>query len=102
MHETVKAMPVAQLCPLWWRAFLSVLAVLSSWVPRSTAVAYAQNAEGHTVPASRAKPPDAVESPGDRTRGGVMQTVVTRPLTGQEYLESLRDAREIWIFGERV
>ena len=26
----------------------------------------------------------------------------TRPLTGQEYLESLRDGREIWIYGERV
>ncbi|HET9831923.1 MAG TPA: 4-hydroxyphenylacetate 3-hydroxylase N-terminal domain-containing protein [Vicinamibacterales bacterium] len=31
-----------------------------------------------------------------------MESVVTRPLTGQEYLESLRDAREIWIYGERV
>jgi len=26
----------------------------------------------------------------------------TRPLTGEEYLESLRDGREIWIYGERV
>lgn len=26
----------------------------------------------------------------------------TRPLTGEEYLESLRDRREIWIYGERV
>lgn len=26
----------------------------------------------------------------------------TRPLTGQEYLESLRDGREVWIYGERV
>src|SRR5215216_6621791 len=25
-----------------------------------------------------------------------------RPLTGQEYLESLRDGREIWLYGERV
>src|ERR671939_393347 len=25
-----------------------------------------------------------------------------RPLTGSEYLESLRDGREIWIYGERV
>ena len=25
-----------------------------------------------------------------------------RPLTGEEYLESLRDGREIWIYGERV
>ena len=26
----------------------------------------------------------------------------TGPYTGQEYLESLRDGREIWIYGERV
>src|SRR2546428_4989275 len=26
----------------------------------------------------------------------------TRPLTSQEYFESLRDGREIWIYGERV
>ena len=26
----------------------------------------------------------------------------TRPFTSQEYLESLRDGREIWIYGERV
>ena len=26
----------------------------------------------------------------------------TRPFTGQEYIESLRDGREIWIYGERV
>src|SRR5438876_3944288 len=25
-----------------------------------------------------------------------------RPFTGAEYLESLRDGREIWIYGERV
>src|SRR5256885_10768331 len=29
-------------------------------------------------------------------------TVGVRPFTGEEYLESLRDAREIWIYGERV
>lgn len=27
---------------------------------------------------------------------------VTRPLTGDEYLESLRDGREVWAYGERV
>ncbi|BAZ17288.1 4-hydroxyphenylacetate 3-monooxygenase oxygenase component [Calothrix sp. NIES-4071] len=27
---------------------------------------------------------------------------VTIPMTGEEYLESLRDDREIWIYGERV
>jgi 4-hydroxyphenylacetate 3-monooxygenase len=26
----------------------------------------------------------------------------TRLYTGKEYLESLRDGREIWIYGERV
>ena len=26
----------------------------------------------------------------------------TRPMTGEEYRESLRDGREIWIHGERV
>jgi hypothetical protein len=25
-----------------------------------------------------------------------------RPFTGAEYLESLRDGREVWIYGERV
>ncbi len=27
---------------------------------------------------------------------------VTRPMTGDEYLESLRDGREVWIYGEKV
>jgi 4-hydroxyphenylacetate 3-monooxygenase len=27
---------------------------------------------------------------------------VARPMTGDEYLESLRDGREVWIYGERV
>ena len=26
----------------------------------------------------------------------------SRPMTGEEYLESLRDGREIWIYGEKV
>jgi len=30
------------------------------------------------------------------------QTGRTRPFTGAEYIESLRDGREIWIYGERV
>src|SRR2546421_4753864 len=29
-------------------------------------------------------------------------TVGVRPMTGEEYLESLRDGREIYIYGERV
>ena len=32
----------------------------------------------------------------------VKSTTRTRPLTGQEYIESIRDGREIWIYGERV
>jgi aromatic ring hydroxylase len=28
--------------------------------------------------------------------------VSSRPFTGNEYLESLRDGREVWIYGERV
>ncbi|HZP45070.1 MAG TPA: 4-hydroxyphenylacetate 3-hydroxylase N-terminal domain-containing protein [Candidatus Binataceae bacterium] len=28
--------------------------------------------------------------------------MTTRPLTGAEFLESLRDSREVWIYGERV
>jgi 4-hydroxyphenylacetate 3-monooxygenase len=31
-----------------------------------------------------------------------MQNEPTRPFTGKEFLESLRDQREIWIYGERV
>src|ERR1700741_1147895 len=30
------------------------------------------------------------------------RTPVTLPFTGEEYLESLRDGREVWIYGERV
>ena len=26
----------------------------------------------------------------------------TRPFTGAEYMDSIRDGREIWIYGERV
>jgi 4-hydroxyphenylacetate 3-monooxygenase len=29
-------------------------------------------------------------------------TARTQPYTGAEYLESLRDDREVWIYGERV
>jgi len=31
-----------------------------------------------------------------------MSGAITRPYTGKEFLESLRDGREIWIYGERV
>ena len=29
-------------------------------------------------------------------------TTRSRPLTGDEYFESLRDGREVWIYGQRV
>ena len=32
----------------------------------------------------------------------VKKPVPTRPMTGAEYLESLRDGREVWIYGERI
>src|SRR5262252_3984484 len=34
----------------------------------------------------------------NKTAAGVR----TKPFTGKEYMESLRDGREIWIYGERV
>ena len=52
--------------------------------------------------------------PHEQTRENVMAINTTapndqvnatprvRPMTGEEYLESLRDGREIWIYGERV
>jgi 4-hydroxyphenylacetate 3-monooxygenase len=35
-------------------------------------------------------------------QGGTSSTSDVRPLTGDEYLESLRDGREVWIYGEKV
>jgi len=36
-------------------------------------------------------------------RGGMNSGLGTaRPLTGAEYLDSLRDGREIWVYGERA
>src|SRR5437867_11031600 len=32
----------------------------------------------------------------------LMHTAPTRPLTGEEFLDSLRGGREIWVYGERV
>ena len=36
------------------------------------------------------------------THGSTAAPTRTRPFTGKEFLESLRDGREIWIYGERV
>ncbi len=35
-------------------------------------------------------------------RNGARASAGPRPLNGSEYLESLRDSREVWIYGERV
>src|SRR5688572_10117127 len=44
---------------------------------------------------------DTGQRPGGRAMSAYT-TGRTRPFTGDEYLESLRDGREIWIYGERV
>src|SRR5207244_2666247 len=36
------------------------------------------------------------------THGSTAAPTRSRPFTGKEFLESLRDGREIWIYGERV
>ena len=38
---------------------------------------------------------------GDERQGAVSERA-TRPLTGEEYLDTLRDGREVWIYGEKV
>lgn len=38
----------------------------------------------------------------DQTAPAPAPGVTTRPLNGEEYLESIRDGREVWIYGERV
>ena len=42
----------------------------------------------------------AIDTTAPRDR--VEATARVRPMTGNEYLESIRDGREIWIYGERV
>src|SRR5215207_8530944 len=36
------------------------------------------------------------------TKGRPSDSPSSRPMTGDEYLESLRDGREIWLYGEQV
>src|SRR5213075_1268902 len=43
-----------------------------------------------------------VSTTSDTSSSMESDTVGVRPFTGEEYLESLRDGREIWIYGERV
>ncbi len=41
------------------------------------------------------------ERPAEEMQAAETPTA-TRPMTGDEYIESLRDGREVWIYGERV
>src|SRR5215207_5372632 len=41
-------------------------------------------------------------SKNDQMGGHSQGEDASRPMTGAEYLESLRDQREVWIYGERV
>jgi 4-hydroxyphenylacetate 3-monooxygenase len=43
-----------------------------------------------------------MQAPAQEVRAEAEQRSVTLPMTGNEYLESVRDGREIWIYGERV
>ena len=43
-------------------------------------------------------PPDAVAA----KKAAAGAAAKTLPYTGREYLDSLNDGREIWIYGERV
>ncbi len=45
---------------------------------------------------------DPTGTPGTGTAGDTGPRRTTRPMTGDEYLESIRDGREIWAYGERV
>src|SRR5438309_9884446 len=38
----------------------------------------------------------------EKTEAAETKSTRTRPFTAQEYIESVRDGREIWIYGERV
>ena len=65
-------------------------------------------AAGKTAPAKAAKA-QATTTRGHDDRGAfarrpenIGQMEVSRPQTGAEYIESLRDAREVFIYGERV
>src|SRR5438132_134168 len=45
---------------------------------------------------------ELMSTTSDTSSSKESDTVGVRPFTGEEYLESLRDGREIWIYGERV
>ncbi|UQI45541.1 Pyoverdin chromophore biosynthetic protein pvcC [Streptomyces sp. HU2014] len=46
--------------------------------------------------------PDQHVSSATAPRPDTGRRTPDRPMTGEEYLESLRDGREVWIYGERV
>ena len=44
----------------------------------------------------------SMEKPASTTIHHSQPPTGDRPLTGREFLASLRDSREVWIYGERV
>ncbi|WP_461418638.1 4-hydroxyphenylacetate 3-hydroxylase N-terminal domain-containing protein, partial [Gordonia sp. GN26] len=49
-----------------------------------------------------AETPVLTENPVPDAAEKARQTFATRPMTGDEYIESIRDGREIYLHGERV
>ncbi|MGV7636518.1 4-hydroxyphenylacetate 3-hydroxylase N-terminal domain-containing protein, partial [Mycobacterium kansasii] len=41
-------------------------------------------------------------NPAENAPANSVRNFASRPMTGDEYIESLRDDREIWLHGERV
>ena len=60
-----------------------------------------RRASGTTVPQSKTSGSDDRVTFARRPEN-IGQMEVTRPQTGAEYMESLRDGREVFIYGERV
>src|SRR5262249_60286499 len=81
-----------------FRAFLgaSVRAIVPSGLTRRAA----EPGAGFRWP-SRTRGEEIEEAPMSRNKAEDF-TATDRPFTGKEYLESLRDGREIYIYGERV
>src|ERR1700686_5601203 len=79
--------------------------VVSAYVDRARGSAFlAQEPQLRAAPKSTHSPQRARIARTLRTRMKSEDAIKTkgRPFTGAEYLESLRDGREIYVYGERV
>ena len=76
------------------RSWLLSLLLPAVLLVSAFAVVQAQNAG---TPAAQARS----TAPGPEPDGGTARRS-TRPLTGDEYVESIRDSREIYLYGDRV